>query len=194
MPASPNTCTRQDGPRRSGGVCFAALTVESVLVPEVSEGPDSRESSLHQPQPRSRPGCLVVSGCGYSLSSEICTSLHSSVSDSVSVPSASPPYHRHGNYPCARFPTGGAATIRSFMHAFFPLLRSTEYTRSRFSIHPSIPSLITRFPDQLFLRLVSTFSDPSHPDPPCLPSQQCPSCGPFLGGFIIDSNQGGGPH
>ncbi|KAH6998333.1 hypothetical protein BKA56DRAFT_607878 [Ilyonectria sp. MPI-CAGE-AT-0026] len=34
MPASPNTCTRQDGRRRSGGVCFAALTVESVLVPE----------------------------------------------------------------------------------------------------------------------------------------------------------------
>lgn len=174
MPASPNTCTRQDGRRRSGGVCFAALTVESVLVPEglcpVSEGPDSRESALHQPQPRSRPRCLVVSGCGYNLSSEICTSLHPSATSqsllrvrlrvrSIRISAISQTWR----LPMRKI-SNQWGSYHPFIHAcILPLIH----------VHASLstpPSLITRFPDQLFLGLVSTFFDPSHPDLPCLPS------------------------
>lgn len=174
MPASPNTCTRQDGRRRSGGVCFAALTVESVLVPEglcpVSEGPDSRESALHQSQPRSRPRCLVVSGCGYNLSSEICTSLHPLSHFSITSPCPTPcPFHPHLRHitdwrlPMRKI-SNQWGSYHPFIHAcILPLIH----------VHASLstpPSLITRFSDQLFLRLVSTFFDPSHPDLPCLPS------------------------
>lgn len=174
MPASPNTCTRQDGRRRSGGVCFAVLTVESVLVPEglcrslraqiLGNPPCINHNRDRDPVASWSRDVDTTSQARSALFSTPSATSQSLLRVRLRVrPIRISAISQTWQLPMRKI-SNQWGSYHPFIHAcILPLTH----------VHASLstpPSLITRFPDQLFLRLVSTFFDPSHPDLPCLPS------------------------